>query len=285
LAYIDKLFVGVLLSLLFWLVLTREFLFSKDIVGQKLWTARLKQNKAWQRITASKRNFLRVNAQMHNLEMQKTNACSPTVMGKRKIDNRKQKNISILTKLILTNLFLTLLTLTSFGQKQRLVGDNSRFFCVADSINYFTVKNLVDSGVSQIMTFHYDYDNGRVPEAVQYIIWLDKEVGFLKSIIGCDHTSIKDSSNVTGIQSIFDFFHANRIDTITRQLEPEIWMSHDMGYYITVYLLGANKHYNIRNYERGIGYKTDGQRTDKKKPSYLTDPRVLWVNLFDRVIK
>ena len=188
-------------------------------------------------------------------------------------------------KFIITNFLLTILTLSAFGQKQRLVGDNSRFFCVADSISYFTVKNLADSGVTQIMTFHYDYDNGRVPKAVHYIIWLDNGVGFLKSINGCDNTSIKDSSNLTGIQKIFDFFHANRIDTITRQLEPEIWMSHDMGYYITVYLPGENRHYNIRNYERGIGYKTDGQRTDKKKPSYLTDPRVLWVNLFESVIK
>jgi hypothetical protein len=179
---------------------------------------------------------------------------------------------------------LTLLTLSAFGQKQRLVGDDSRFFCVADSINYFTVKNLVDSGITQIMTFHYDYDNGRVPEAVHYIIWLDNGIGFLKKINGCDHTSIIESRNLTGIQKIFDFYHANRIDTITKQIEPEIWISHDMGYYITAYLPGKNKNYNIRNYELGIGYKTYGQRADKKKPSSLTDPRVLWVNLFDTII-
>jgi len=187
-------------------------------------------------------------------------------------------------KFILTNIALTLLTLTAFGQKQRLVEDNSHFFCLSDSINYYTVKNLVDSGIKQIMTFHYDFDNGRVTEAVYYIIWLDKGVGFLKSIKGCDHTSIKDSSNLAGIQQIFDFYHANRVDTITSQLDPEVLMSHDMGYYITVYLPVENKGYNIRNYERGIGYKTDGQRTDKKKPSYLTDPRVLWLNLFESII-
>ena len=166
---------------------------------------------------------------------------------------------------------MTLLTLIVFGQKQRLDGDNSRFFCVSDSIYLYAVTRLVDNGVKPIMTFKYDYNNGRVLEAVQYILWLDNEVGHMKIITGCDKITIKDTTFSTEINNLFDYYKLNRIDTIKRELDPpKIRMSHDMGYYITVYLTGKKEHYYIRDYERADN---------------LIDPRVLWVNMFEKIVR
>jgi hypothetical protein len=163
------------------------------------------------------------------------------------------------------------MTLTVYGQKQLLDGDNSRFFCVSDSINHFAVTGLVDNGIKPIMTFNYDYNNGRVPDAVQYVLWLDNEVGHMKIITGCDKITIKDTTFSTEIHNLFDYYKLNRIDTITRELEPpKIRMSHDMGYYITVYLPEKKEHYYIRDYERACNLK---------------DPRVLWVNMFEKIVR
>lgn len=173
--------------------------------------------------------------------------------------------------------------LTTLGQKVRLEGDDSRFLCHSDSITHFAVKELIDNKVDSIMTFIYDYDNGRVERAVTYIIWIDKGQGFVRQFGGCEQIK-NDSTYNLYVSDLFDYYRQKRIDTITGQIEAEMWQSHDMGYYVTVYLPGQTKSYNIRDYERGKGYNIDGKRMDGQEPKYPSDPRVIWINKFEEKI-
>jgi len=178
-------------------------------------------------------------------------------------------------------ILLTSFTLTLFAQ----TSNHSRFLCQSDSVSYYTVKSLADNGIQAIMTFYYAYDNGRTPGETHYIIWLDNNFnGHLKKVTGCDNPIIKDTILNKSIHDIFDFYTSNQIDTITKDIESRVSMSHDMGYYIKVYLPNKTKDYNIRNFQRGVGVFVDGKRTDGKETFNLKDPRIIWINLFETTV-
>jgi len=173
--------------------------------------------------------------------------------------------------------FLLFFTMGSFAQKQRLVGDDSRFLCVADSINYFSIKSLTDRRIQLIFSILYDYDNGRVSEAKHYILWKDNETGRMKTITGCDNPSTSDSSFILEPGNLFNYFDSCKIDTISRELTMISMMSHDMGYFVTVYLSGQEKSFRIRDCDLDI-------YNEQYRNGFGNDPRVTWINMFEKLI-
>ncbi len=164
--------------------------------------------------------------------------------------------------LIYTVLFI--LAAPLYGQKMKQKVAKSRFVCVADSLEYYAVKGLVENQVDSIMSFLYEYDNGRVEEAVHYIIWLHEGRGQLRAISGCNQIG-KDNTADFESGLLFDFY-AQQHDQLKKPMKNGGWQSHDMGYYIKVYLPGQTNEFNIR----------DNQRFEEES-------KAAWVRLFEEL--
>jgi hypothetical protein len=152
-----------------------------------------------------------------------------------------------------------------------------KFNCKADSIAYDKTRQLADNGIQNIITFNYRYDNGSVSGEYYYIFWQDSITGHYIKIGCCNQPCIRDTSALV-LKDLFNYYEQNRIDTITAEIESTISMSHDMGYFISVYYPNKTKHYNIRNHQRGVGIQIDGKRVDGKETFPLKDPRLIWLN-------
>jgi hypothetical protein len=169
-------------------------------------------------------------------------------------------------KQALIYIVLLFLAVPLYGQKTKPKVAKSRFVCVADSLDYYAVKGLVESQVDSIMTFLYDYDNGRVEEAVHYIIWLHEGKGKIRAISGCNQIGKANTADFDSGR-LFNFY-AQQHAQLEKPMKNSSWQSHDMGYYIKVYLPGQTNEFNIR----------DNQRFEE-------DPKVAWVRLFEELKK
>ncbi|MET4108886.1 hypothetical protein [Hymenobacter sp. UYP22] len=145
-----------------------------------------------------------------------------------------------------------------------------------------TLTQLRQAGVDSIMTFLYDYDNGTVEDAVYHIVWIKKKQGFIKTLRNCTIPSIAvQTSNKVG--SLFAFYTQNKFWDL-----PELQrcnQSHDMGYYIVVYLPNKVGHYNVRNCQRHQ-LKKVGKALPGEAPKQLEkDPRSVLVDMLEGFIK
>jgi hypothetical protein len=185
------------------------------------------------------------------------------VRGKRKRRHQVRK-LTLILALVLSINYL-------HGQS------NYKFDCKSDSVAYFKTRQLADFGIQKIMTFYYSFDNGSVPGQYHYIFWQDTLTGHFIKIGCCNQLCIKDTS-LKAINDLFNYYEQNRIDTFTEDIKSEISISHDMGYFISVYYPNKTRRYNIRNYQRGIEFQKDVKRPNEKDSKQQKDPRLIWLD-------
>ena len=177
-----------------------------------------------------------------------------------------------------TLLLLLTLSVCTMGQKQnvKLKRGNPQ-----QSALMYTWQQLRTAGVDSIMTFTYDYDNGVSANAISYLVWMKNGQGIVKvfnnkEILTTSQASIR-------ADSLFAFYIQNKLGSLPA-LEP-CHVSHDMGYDVSVYLLGKTEHYRVRNCQRNqikqVNIPLPGE--DIMQPT--VDPRSVLVDMFEHMVK
>jgi hypothetical protein len=176
---------------------------------------------------------------------------------------------------IIITTILSFICSASFGQLELPNTVVKGFTCTSDSLSHIKTLELLNNDIDTFASFRYDYDNGRSENAITYILWIDQGIGFMNKFGGCDEIK-SDTTYTLNISDLFIYFEENRIDTLTKPIETEISQSHDMGYYISIYLPELARSYNVRDYERMWEYENDDWEMFDHP-----DARVNWVNLFE----
>lgn len=180
-------------------------------------------------------------------------------------------------KTTFTSILAFVIYLATYGQNVKLKESPSHFYCVSDSIKTLTIRELASKGVDSIITLSYDFDNGRYETAETLILWTENGKELIRKYRGCDNIQ-DDSTYNLNIAPLFDFFVKERIDTLSGQLVTENWQSHDFGYYVTVYLPGIQKQFNVREYQ-----KLDGILKKDQNPKGKIDSRIEFILFFEEL--
>ncbi|RZM23582.1 MAG: hypothetical protein EOO88_25705 [Pedobacter sp.] len=162
-----------------------------------------------------------------------------------------------------------------YGQKQRLVGDDSRWLCKNDSISEVFIWQLRQQKVDSIISVLYDYDNGRLYDSKQIVFWTKNGINRLRLIEGCDSIRM-DITVYTSLSPLWEFVRLNRFDPIQIPIPSFFDMSHDRFYYVEL-TAGKNE---------VIAIVRDFERTpDPRNIQALEDSRVILVNKIEDLLK
>ncbi len=170
--------------------------------------------------------------------------------------------------------FLSLLCICLNAQKERLKGDTSKFLCKSDSIYFYEIARLVDKKVDGIVSLRYDYDNGRVERARTFIFWKDDSIQKLRTYSGCD-SIVNDTVQNFPVELVFQFYKDHQLDTLKNQgrIKSSLWVSHNMGYFVTIYLPGKTEKFRVTQINL-----MDLRSSLKEGKSDYIDSRSLFVN-------
>jgi hypothetical protein len=105
-------------------------------------------------------------------------------------------------------------SMTLYSQKVRLEGDSSRYLCLNDSIAATFKKTLDKEKVDSTISILYDYDNGRLPDSRQIIIWTHNGTGRIRIIDGCDRIE-KDTAYSFNVKHLWDYIAVTKFDDLT----------------------------------------------------------------------
>ncbi|RSK23870.1 hypothetical protein [Hymenobacter metallilatus] len=144
-----------------------------------------------------------------------------------------------------------------------------------------TLQQLHMAGVDSIMTFIYDYDNGVSANAISYLVWMKNGQGIIK-VLNNKETLTTFQTSIRA-DSLFTFYIQNKLGSLPA-LEP-CYISHDMGYDVSVYLLGKTEHYRIRNCQRNQIKQVNIPLPEEDIIQPTVDPRSLLVDMFERMLK
>jgi len=140
-------------------------------------------------------------------------------------------------------ILLSLSTLQSRSQKQRLVGDNLTFLCKADSITFFAVGKIKKKEIDTLISISHDYDNGRFETGYHVIIWIENGVTFARKITGCDIIQ-EDTLFHPDILNIIRYFTSTTMPPEYSRIKNDNSQSHDTGY--VIHIQTSNKKYNFQ---------------------------------------
>jgi hypothetical protein len=171
-------------------------------------------------------------------------------------------------------LVLIMAVLSSAGQKVRHVRDESTFLCKGDSIEHSFLKKLKLQGVDTIITALYDFDNGRAEHSRHNIFWVHHGGNWLRSFTGCDHISA-DTTMEVNIKELFAYIGKAKFKGTEEAIETELYMSHNMGYFISISLPHRKININVRDYQRS---KIAGNEKAQ------SDSRVILTNRIDSLL-
>lgn len=142
---------------------------------------------------------------------------------------------------------LIICTLTSAGQKVRLMDDRSIFLCIGDSLNHSFISDLKQQNIDTIFSLLYDYDNGRVEKAQHLVIWTKEGKSHIRKIRGCDNIT-SDTTYVVELKPIIAFIARTKFRDLLEPIKSDMIVSHSMGYFTSVELGERTFELNVRDY-------------------------------------
>jgi hypothetical protein len=147
-----------------------------------------------------------------------------------------------------------------------------------------TLARLRHLGVDSVLTFHYDYDNGSLPEAVTYVVWHQAGHSHLQAFRGCDTLSLP-TGPPRAVDTLFTFYQQQRLDTLPAQIPiTNSRASHGLGYTIAVYLPQGRKYFFVRDEQRQ--WEKPQETLPGEEPSApQKDPRSRWLDLLEQLVK
>jgi hypothetical protein len=146
-----------------------------------------------------------------------------------------------------------------------------------------TLVRLRQLGVDSVLTFHYDYDNGSLPEAVTYVVWHQAGHSHMQAYRGCDTLSLP-TAHTRSVDTLFTFYQQQRLDTMSAQIPTtSSRASHGLGYTIAVYLPQGRKYYVVRDDQRP--WEKPQETLPGEVPSLpQKDPRSRWLDLLEQLV-
>ena len=104
----------------------------------------------------------------------------------------------------LTILSFLLLSTTLVAQKVRLVGDNSLYLCMNDSIIETFKMKLEKGKVDSTIAILYDFDNGRLDNSRRVVIWTHNGQSNIRIVDGCDKITM-DTTYLFNAISLWEY--------------------------------------------------------------------------------
>lgn len=102
-----------------------------------------------------------------------------------------------------------------------------------DKVSETFACDLSSKGVDTIMLCKYIFDNGALPIEKAFVLWLKNGKGYVKSFFNnSKHKPTENKIIPFDTRPLINYFFFNRLDTVTTNPNPEIWISHSMGYSI-----------------------------------------------------
>lgn len=177
-------------------------------------------------------------------------------------------------KLLIFIIFLLALSFACVAQKQPLVGDNSRYMCLNDSLLETAYIDLRANQVDSLITVLDDYDNGRVAKSKSAILWQFNGKSYGRIMIGYDSTFV-DSTFELDLVELWTLVNDPRLrDTVT-QIKPFSYRSHGMFHYVSVTVGQSEFFFSVWDDQRSM--------TESWVKSEI-DPRISFVNLIAKLL-
>jgi len=145
------------------------------------------------------------------------------------------------------------------------------------------LRQLRQQGVDSVLSFRYDYDNGTLPIARSYVVWQHVGQQHLRVYQGCELLPNKLRAGVS-LDTLFTFYARYRLDTLSSTPTFRSGISHQMGYYVLVYLPYCVKSYHIRDDQRQAGVSQLERLPEEGPVPPQRDPRSIWLDLLEQIL-
>ncbi|MDF7813833.1 hypothetical protein [Hymenobacter sp. YC55] len=151
-----------------------------------------------------------------------------------------------------------------------------------DAASWLT--QLRQQGVDSVLSFRYDYDNGTLPTARSYVVWQHAGQRHLRAYQGCELLPSKARDGLS-LDTLFSFYTRYRLDTLSATPAFRSGSSHQMGYYILVYLPYSGKSYHIRDDQRQAEIPELERLPEEQSLPPQKDPRSSWLDLLEQILQ
>ena len=178
-------------------------------------------------------------------------------------------------KTLITISFILFWTTLLNAQKVRLEGDNSRYLCLNDSIAETFAMKLKKSKIDSTITILYDYDNGRLPNSIRFIMWTHNGKSSIRLVQGCDKIT-KDTTFAYNLTDLWTYIKVTHFDDVSVPIKSGTGQSHDKFYHITITTPTKSFFVVVRDNER---------KSTEKHKTPESDTRVMLTNKIDALLK
>jgi hypothetical protein len=178
-------------------------------------------------------------------------------------------------------LLISVIPLVAFAQKGEHLSRKAQKLAAQETPST-VIRQLQRSGTDSIISFRYDTDNGVAKQAVHYIAWVENKRGYIKTFTDYGERLISTRSE-TKLEEIFSLYTQGKIKTLPKLKSCN--QSHDMGYYVSVYLPSEVFRYAIRDCQRHQMLISNDLLPGEVAPEPTEDPRSVLLDLFERLVK